>query len=131
MAVQESDGRSSGWLEFAAVVMFAVGFLRIITAIGYFSSSHKINDLSNGLFSSHLWAWGVWDLLIACTAIIGGLSILGGGAFGRVIGYIWAVLVIVEAFTIIGIAPWGAALAITLGVLVIHALASNPRSTSS
>ena len=87
--------------------MFAVGFFRIITAIGYFSNSHKINDLSNGLFSSHLWAWGVWDLLIAAAAFFGGLSILGGGAFGRVVGYIWAVLVIVEAFTIIGIVPLG------------------------
>ena len=105
MAELGSNEKGSGWLEFAAVVMFAVGFFRIITAIGYFSNSHKINDLSNGLFSSHLWAWGVWDLLIAAAAFFGGLSILGGGAFGRVVGYIWAVLVIVEAFTIIGISP--------------------------
>ena len=130
MAEQVEGGRS-GWLEFAAVVMFAVGFFRIITAIGYFSNSHKINDLTNGLFSSHLWAWGVWDLLIACAAIFGGLSILAGGAFGRVVGYVWAVLVIVEGFTIIGIVPWGGALAITLAILVIWALASNPREVSS
>jgi hypothetical protein len=132
MATAEiSEERGAGWLEFAAVVMFAVGFFRIITAIGYFSNSHKINDLSNGLFSSHLWAWGVWDLLIAATAFFAGLSIIGGGAFGRVIGYIWAVLVIVEAFTIIGVVPWGAALAITLAVLVIYALASQPREVTS
>ena len=129
-AADTSEERGAGWLEFAAVVMFAVGFFRIITAIGYFSNSHKINDLSNGLFSSHLWAWGVWDLLIAAAAFFGGLSILAGGGFGRVVGYIWAVLVIVQAFTVIGIVPWGAALAITLGILVIYALSSNPRAAS-
>jgi hypothetical protein len=131
MAEQAVDEGGYGRLEFAAVVMFAVAFFRIITAIGYFSNSHKINDLSNGLFSSHLWAWGVWDLLIAVTAIFAGLSILGGGGFGRVVGYIWGVLVIVQAFTIIGIAPWAGALAITLGVLVLYALASSPRTVSS
>ena len=130
-AADTSEERAAGWLEFAAVVMFAVGFFRIITAIGYFSNSHKINDLSNGLFSSHLWAWGVWDLLIAAAAFFGGLSILAGGGFGRVVGYIWAVLVIVQAFTVIGIVPWGAALAITLGILVIYALSSNPRAAST
>lgn len=130
-AEEVSEQSGSGWLEFAAVMLFAVGFFRIITAIGYFSNSHKINDLSNGLFSSHLWAWGVWDLLIACTAIFAGLSILGGGRFGRVVGYIWSVLVIVQGFTIIGIAPWGGALAISLGVLVSYALATHSRTAPS
>jgi len=127
----DDGGSGSGWVEFAAVVLFAVGFFRIITAIAYFSKSHKIDDLSAGLFSNHLWAWGVWDLIIAALAILAGLSLLGGGGFGRVIGYIWGVLVIVQSFVIVGYAPWYAALAITLGVLVIYGLASSPRQTPS
>jgi hypothetical protein len=125
------ERRTSGWLEFTAVVMFAVGFFRIITAIAYFSNSRKIDDLSSGLFSSHLWGWGVWDLLIAAAAFFAGLSILGGGGFGRVIAYIWAVLVIVQAFVVIQIVPWGAAIAIALAILVIYALAKNPGPESA
>jgi hypothetical protein len=121
--------RGSGWLEFAAIVMFAVAFFRIISAITYFAGSHKINDLTNGLFSSHTWAWGAWDIVIATAAILAGLSLLGGGGFGRVIGYIWAVLVIVQGFAVIGIAPWYAAFAITLGVLVIYGIAASPRGS--
>jgi energy-coupling factor transporter transmembrane protein EcfT len=64
---------------------------------------------------------------IATLAILAGISILGGGGFGRVIGYIWAVLVIVQSFAIIGIAPWYAAFAIILAVLVIYGLASAPK----
>lgn len=129
MSAQEYDERpaGSGWAEFAAIVMFAVGFFRIISAIAYFADSHKLNDLTNGLFSSHTWAWGLWDLLIAAVAILAGLSILAGGGFGRVIGYIFGVLVIVQGFVVIGIAPWYAAFAITLGVLVVYGLARSPR----
>jgi hypothetical protein len=126
MSAAEGDDRNvSGWIEFAAVVMFAVGFFRIISAIAYFSKSHKLNDLSNGLFSSHLWAWGAWDLLIAAAALTAGVSLLGGGRWGRVVGYIWGVLVIVQGFVVIGITPWYGAAMITLGVLVTWALAST------
>jgi hypothetical protein len=38
--------------------MFSVGFFRIISAISYFADSSKINNLTNGLFSGHTWAWG-------------------------------------------------------------------------
>ena len=127
MSTRAYEERDTRWIEFAAIVMFAVAFFRVISAISYFAHSHKVNDLTNGLFSSHTWAWGVWDLIIAAVAILAGLSLLGGGGFGRVLGYIWGVLVIVQAFAVIGIAPWYAALAITLGVLVIYGLASTPR----
>jgi hypothetical protein len=133
MTTQEFEERpmGSGWIEFTAVVMFAVSFFRIISAIAYFADSHKIDDLTSGLFSSHTWAWGVWDLIIAAVAILAGLSLLAGGSFGRVIGYVWGVLVIVQGFVVIGLAPWYAAFAITLGVLVVYGLARTPRKVGS
>jgi len=130
MSPQAGDDRS-GWLEFTAVLMFAVAFFRIITAIGYFAKSTKVTNLTNGLFSSHVWAWGAWDILIAVVAIFAGLSLLGGGGFGRVVGYIFGVLVIVQGFTVINIAPWYGALAILLGVLVVYGLARTPRGVTA
>lgn len=120
----------SGWLGFAAVIMFAVGFFRIISAIAYFNNSQKLNDLSSGLFSSHLWAWGAWDLMIATAAIFAGLSLLSNGGFGRVLAYIWAVLVIVQSFVIIGLTPWYAFTMIALGTLVVYGLATTPREVA-
>jgi len=126
MSVQEAQNRHSGWLEFAAVVLFAIGFFRIISAITYFSNSYKLNNLTNGLFASHNWAWGLWDLLIAAAAIFGGMSLFANGGFGRVIGYIAGVLVIVQGFAVINIAPWYGAAAIVVGVLVVYGLAATP-----
>ena len=125
----DEDG-GSGWLAFAAVIMFSVGFFRIISAIAYFADSHKLNNLTNGLFSGHAWAWGVWDLLIAAAAIFAGVSLMSGGGFGRVVAYIWAVLVIVQSFLIIGLTPWYAFTMIALGTLVVYGLATTPREVA-
>ena len=126
--VAYEEDRASGWLGFAAIMMFAVGFFRIISAIEYFADKHRINDLTGGLFQGNTWAWGLWDLIIAGAAILAGLSILAGGGFGRVLGYIFGVLVIVQGFTVINLAPWYGALSIAIGALVVYGLASNPRA---
>ena len=51
------------------------------------------------------------------------MSLLVGGGFGRVVGYIWAIWVIVESFLVIGLAPWFSIAMIGLGTLVIYGLA--------
>ena len=124
MSVQEYETRS-GWLTFAAIIMFAVAFIRIIAAISYFDDSQEVANLTAGLFGDSLWAWGVWDLCIAALALFGGWSLLTGGGFGRTVGYIWGVVVIVNGFAVIQLAPWYSAASITLAVLVIYGLATT------
>ena len=125
MSTQGGYGKRPGWLTFAAVVMLAIAGLRFISAISYFSSSHKVNDLTAGLFGDNLWAWGLIDLCIAALALFGGLSLLKGNAFGRLLGYVWGMVVIIQAFLIIGVAPWFAAGAIALAALVIYGLSAT------
>ena len=125
-----AEDRGSGWVEFAAVLLFAVAFFRVISAIGYFADSRKLNDLTNGLFSSHTWGWGLWDLIIAGLAVLAGMSLIAGGMFGRVAAYAWAVFVIVQAFATINIIPWYSALMIALAVMVIYGLARTPREAA-
>ena len=85
MATQEYEDRS-GWLTFAAVLMFAVALVRIVSAIRYFDDGQEITNLTSGLFGDSLWAWGVWDLCIALLALFAGWSLLTGGAEpGRVL----------------------------------------------
>jgi hypothetical protein len=122
---------TSGWVTFAALVMFAVGFFRLISGISYLANSHKVNDFSAGLFGDNLWVWGLWDLAIAALALYAGYSLLSNGQFGRIVAYIWAVVVIVNSFLIIRYAPWFAAAGITLAGLVIYGLSTTsdePRS---
>jgi hypothetical protein len=124
MSAQEYESRSA-WLTFAAILMFAVGFVRIVSAIRYFDDGQEISNLTSGLFRDNLWAWGIWDLCVAALALFGGWSLLSGGGFGRVVRYIWGIAVIVQGFLIIEQAPWYGAAAILLAVLVVYGLAST------
>jgi hypothetical protein len=130
MSSMQAYASRTGWIMLAAVVLFSVAVFRLISGISYLANSHKINDYTAGFFGDNMWAWGLWDLVIAALAIWAAFSLLGGGEFGRVIAYIWAILVIVNSFLIIGIAPWFGAAMLTLALLVIYGLASTPLRTS-
>ncbi len=114
-----------GWLTFTAVLLFSVGILRIITAISYFANSSKVADLSHGVFGGQVWAWGLWDLIIAVLALSAGFSLLQGNTFGRAIGYVWAGMVLIESFLILAWAPWFGFLAMSIAVLVMFGLSST------
>jgi hypothetical protein len=114
-----------GWLTFAAVILFSVAGLRVISGIAYLADSSKISDLSNGLFGSNVFWWGIWDLIIAALALAAAYSLLAGNTYGRVFGYLWAIIVIIQSFLVLSYAPWFGAAAITLGVLVIYALSTS------
>ncbi|HEU0248377.1 MAG TPA: hypothetical protein VFR38_14975 [Gaiellaceae bacterium] len=129
MSTQEFE-RLSGWRALGVVVMFSVGFLRIISGVSYLADSRKVNDLTLGLFGDNLWAWGLWDLGIAIVALFAGYSLLVNGTFGKVVAYLWAVLVIVNSFLIMGPAPWFAAAMIALAVLVVYGVAKSSEEAS-
>jgi hypothetical protein len=114
-----------GWLTFAAVVMFAIGVERVIASIYYFADSARVADLNLGAFGGHLFLWGIVELVIAVLAFWGGSSLLRGDTFGRVIGYIWAIVVIVENFISINVSPWSSAASLVIAVLVIYALSTT------
>jgi hypothetical protein len=122
MSTTAPSYRSSGWLTFAAIILFSVAFLRVISGIAYLSDSIKVADVSNGLFGDDLFWWGLWDLLIAVLAGYAAYSLLSNGAYGRVVGYVWAVVAIVQAFLIISWAPWFGAAMIAVAILVLYAL---------
>jgi hypothetical protein len=131
MSSMQAYASRTGWIMLTAVVLFSVAVFRLISGISYLANSHKINDYTAGFFGDNMWAWGIWDLAIAVLAIWAAFSLLGGGEFGRVIAYLWAIFTIVNSFLIIGIAPWFGAAMLVLAVLVVYGLASTPLQRAS
>ena len=127
MSSMQAYASRTGWIMLAAVVLFSVAVFRLISGISYLADSHKINDFTLGLFGDNMWAWGLWDIGIAILALWAGYSLLANGSFGRVVAYIWAALVIVNSFLVIGYAPWFAFAMIALAIFVIYGLTSSPR----
>ena len=77
MSTQEYE--RSGWVTFAAVMMFAVAFARLISGISYLGDSNDVNDFSNALFGDNLWGSGIWDLCVSALAFFAGWSLLPAG----------------------------------------------------
>jgi hypothetical protein len=120
-----SSSTPPGWLTFAAVVMFAVGVMQAISGIYFLADSTRIADVYGGAFGQHTLALGIWELVISALSLAGAYSLLLGHTFGRVIGYLWAILVIVESFLLFSTAPWYALGALLLAVLVVYALTTT------
>jgi hypothetical protein len=112
-----------GWLTFTAVLLFAFGAVRVISGISYLADSNKVANLTQGLFGGSVFWWGIWDLVIAALALTGGYSLLSNHEYGRVIGYLFGIFVVVEGFMLLFYAPWYGAFAILIGILVMYALA--------
>jgi len=128
--LKEPDGHATDpnrpqWLTFAAVVMFTVGALQLISAIYFLANSTRINDLSHGAFGPHAWVWGVWSLLLAALSLSAGYALLQGRTYGRVIAYLWAGMVTIEGFLMLREAPWYGFASIILAVLVMYAVSST------
>jgi hypothetical protein len=122
--------RRSGWFTFVSILLFSVAGLRIISGISYLADSNRVNNLTGGLFGSHIWVWGLWDLAIAALAFFAAYSLWNGNLFGRVVAYGWTVLVIIQSFLIMAYAPWFAFAAILLAVLVLYGLITTEGSAS-
>src|SRR4051812_40816903 len=75
--------------------------------------------------------WGVLDLVIALIALYAGVDLLRGGAFGIVMGYLFAGLAAIRWFFVIPAAPILAVVVIALCVMVIYALATHPDYSQS
>ena len=130
MSTQQQIERLSGWGAFAAIVMFSVGFFRLISGISYLANSRKVNDLT-WVSSETACGRGIWDLGIGIAALFAAYSLLVNGTYGKIVAYLWAVLVIVNSFLIMGISPWFAAASITLAVLVVYGVAKTADETAS
>jgi hypothetical protein len=97
----------------------------VLSAIYYFADSARVNNLTAGALGDHLFLWGLWDLLIAALALYAGWSLLGGNTFGRIVGYLWAGVVIINGFLMLSYAPWYGIASLLLAVFVIYALSAT------
>jgi hypothetical protein len=117
-----TTGRS-GWLTYAAIMMFALGGFHILVAISEFADSTWVrSSLDVELFIPILFIWGILDLIIGAMALYAGYSILRGGAFGLLAGLGFAMLGVIRWLFYIPVSPVLAVVIIALDVLVIYGL---------
>ena len=123
--------RRPGMLTFAAIMMFVVAGLEGLSAsLAFAGTGWWVTDMGN-LVYANLVLWGVVDLITALIALYAGIDLLRGGAFGRVMGYLFAGLAAIRWLLVIPAAPILAVVVIALCVMVIYALATHPYYSQS
>ena len=77
--------RGGGRVAFAAILLLIAGTINIIYGIGAISDANFFVNNNHYVVSSlHTWGW--ITLILGVFQLTGGLSLLGGGTYGRVIG---------------------------------------------
>src|SRR5215217_5585796 len=104
--------RRPGMFTFAAVIMFLVAGFEALSAILAFAGTGW-------------WATASGDLVIALIALYAGIDLLRGGAFGVVMGYLFAGLGAIRWLFVIPVAPILSVVVIALCVMVIYGLARH------
>jgi hypothetical protein len=117
--------RRPGWYTFAAVIMFFVAGFELLSAILAFGGSGWwVTEMGNLVYANFFF-WGVLDLIVALIALYAGISLLRGGAFGLVMGYLFAGLTAIRWLFVIPAAPILSVVMIALCVMVIYGLAKH------
>src|SRR3712207_6094629 len=114
-----------GGFTFAAVLMFVVAGLEALSALLAFAGTGWWATSTGDLGYANFVFWGVLDAIIALIALYAGIELLRGGAFGLVMGYLFAGVAAVRWFFVIPAAPVVAVVVIALCVMVIYGLAKH------
>jgi hypothetical protein len=123
--------RRPGMATFAAVIMFMVAGFEVLSALLAFAGTGWwVTDMGNLVYTNFV-LWGIVDLLIALIALYAGIDLLRGGTFGRMMGYLFAVVGAIRWLFVIPAAPILAVVVIALCVMVIYALATHPDYSQS
>jgi hypothetical protein len=114
--------RGMGRAAFVAILLLIAGSLNVIYGIAAISNAHFYANNTQYVFSSlHTWGW--ITVILGIIQLCGGFSLLGGNAFGRVIGLVAASLGAIGALLSVGGAyPFWSLGIFALCVICIHGL---------
>jgi hypothetical protein len=114
--------RGAGRAAFTAFLLLFVGTLNIFYGIGALGNAHVFVGEQRLVFQNlHTYGWVL--IILAVIQLTGGLSLLAGNAYGRVIGIIAATLGALSNLTSIGgNNPWWRLGAFVLCVYILYGL---------
>jgi hypothetical protein len=115
--------RGEGRTAFAAVLLIIAGALNVIYGIAAISEAHFFTDAGSHYVFSSLNTWGWITVILGVIELTGGISLISGNNYGRVIGIVGASLGALGALLgISGSYPFWSLGVFALCVIVLHGL---------
>ena len=126
----DKSSRVTGWWVFAGVLLFVAGALNIIYGIAAVGDSRFVTQEAV-LVAANLNTYGWVTIVIGVVQLTAGVSLFGGGGWGRFVGIIASALsAIAAALTIPALPIWSLCLFI-LSIVVLYELATAPEADRS
>jgi hypothetical protein len=116
------EARRSGWLTYAAVMMFIAAGLYALWAINLWADAAWVADVSDGILGDRRWVWGLFDAAMAVLFVFAGKSLLDGRDFGRWVVVIAASIGILRWFYWMAFAPFLSLAILVMLFLVLYAV---------
>jgi hypothetical protein len=115
--------RGQGRVTFAAILLLIAGVLNVIYGIAAISEAHFFTDAGNHYVLASLNFWGWITVIIGILELTGGLSLLSGNLYGRIIGITAASIGAIGSLLSIGGAyPFWSLGVFALCLIVLHGL---------
>ena len=121
---QVNTPRRTGWASFAAVILLLNGLFSatqgLVLLIG--PESYRSVDVNGEFVLFDLTGWGWWNLILGVLLIVAAAWLSVGGAFGRIVAVIVAVISAVFQVVLLPVQPFWSLVIIAVDVLVIYAV---------
>ena len=106
---------------FVAILLLIAGVLNIIYGFAAIGNAHFFDGTQYAFASLHTWGW--ITVLLGIIQLVAGVSLMGGGAFGRIIGIVAGSIGAVEALLSIGGRhPFWSLGIFALCIIIVHGL---------
>jgi hypothetical protein len=116
---------ANGAVLFAGVAMVTIGMFQFFQGLSAVIDDAFVVVTDNYFLEIDVTAWGWIHLLLGLLVIFGGISLIGGRTFGRVLGIALAIVSAVANFLSVPYYPLWALLIIALDIWVIWALTAR------
>lgn len=111
-----------GWLGFASFMLLFAGFFNIIEGVADRARQAVFIHSSGDVWVLNYNRWGWINIILGILLVIAALSLIKGGAFGRVFGGLVVVLSMLAAATSIPIYPIWSVLILVVDALILYAI---------
>ena len=111
-----------GWVAFAGAMMLMLGILQMVVGVAAIAKDDFWIAGDQGMLVLSVQQWGWVQVIIGALITIAGFSAFAGKFFGRLVGIVLSMGVILANITYINTTPFWSITVIFMGVFVIYAL---------
>lgn len=131
MTTRETSGWAVGWIIWAAVWMWILGFFHALAGFSAIVEDEILVVGQEYLYQLDVTTWGWIHLILGIVVLFAGFAVFNGSVWARTVGVIIAVISTIANFMWLPNYPIWGILMITANVFVIWALTVHGRDTAA